>query len=106
MAALLSLGNEKMLEGLHAEKLMAECINLSTYLNNIKKDELQKEEQELEDENYDGSMDDPDVLEDGLYAEYNPEDEAKLYADGDYNPDDFADDVFDDDYSVENIVRS
>lgn len=107
LAALLSLGNEQALNGINGNKLVCESINLSTYLNNLKKEALQAEQQaqEEEEDEFGNDMEDPTVKEDGLYADYDPAEDAALFAEADdFNPDDFADDVYDDDYSVEHEV--
>lgn len=44
LAALLSLADEAMLDGLNPTKLLNDCVCLSSYINNIKRDELQKVE--------------------------------------------------------------
>ena len=101
LTSLLSLGDEQILDGLNPVKLINECVNLSTYLNNLKKEALDKND--TDDDQSDKEMEDVNVKDD---AEYDPDEDDEDYEDEDYKPGDSVEDVYDDDYSAENIVSS
>jgi hypothetical protein len=107
ISALLSLADESLLDGLNPSKLLNDCVCLSSHINNIKKDELQKIENKLEDEN--GDMEDHNAKDSYKPEHGEPDFDAMGDDDDDDDDEDYVDedddeDIDDEDFSGDNIV--
>jgi hypothetical protein len=101
---LLSLADESLLDGLNPTKLLNDCVCLSSHINNIKKDELQKLEHKLEEETG-KEMEDPNVKEN--YKGETEDLDFDGMEDDDDDDEDYVDDddeIDDEDFSDEHIV--
>lgn len=107
LGALLSLADESLLDGLNPTKLLNDCVCLSSHINNIKRDELQKIEQKIEEQTG-HEMEDPNVKESykggeedvGSDGEDEEEDNDEDYVD----EEDDDDEIDDEDFSGEHVV--
>lgn len=101
---MLSLADESLLDGLNPTKLLNDCVCLSSHINNIKKDELQKLEHKLEEETG-KEMEDPNIKEN--YKGETEDLDFDGMEDDDDDDEDYVDDddeIDDEDFSGDHIV--